>query len=903
MVLRGTPASIERGYAIDVYCVTCSASSAAAKVGECERVVHSRKRARGRAENRITCDVCRKHVGSGGVKVSISGSPEDRDAREMDGEAPEFSVEVVCVSCREHYAFCTECGGGGKHRTGKYRPIELFTSGRRTCGLSHVRFGDAAVSYRVHEITASPATGVTPALLAESRAVFADGITSFFASPRSMENPTSRLATIPAIRATIDRAWAGVEDDIKATVDGTERPEIRKYFQAAYIPRIPRKKTRTTRSVPVAQDLASETAPPPPAADHVQAAFLTAAVDAARGTLLVNQFGARMMAMQSATLARDMVARCLGRARRDAGAASVKHVWVEVERGEERMAAFCSKLGAIPLGAYLKKHPGLDGGIFEAEAGRQIYVIDVAIAARLVHKGYNVTVVEQNSFTGGRCSLIHQDGYRFDQGPSLWLMPKVFEETFASVGERLADHVDLMKCDPNYVVHFADGRRLTLTTDIPRLKDEVEKFEPGAFGGLLGFLDEGRTHYEMSLGMVLMRNYEYFWEMFTLRNLVAAFRLHVLSSLWGRVGRYFKSEHLRQAFTFQSMYMGMSPFEAPGTYNLLQYTELAEALQKIAESRGAKFLLSSPVANIDISPYTNEATGVRLASGQKLSADIVICNADLVTAYNRLLPPSPYSRYLATLNQTCSTFNFYWGLDRTVPELDGHNVFLAGDYRASFEDIFKRHGMPDCPSFYVHVPSRLDPAAAPPGKDALTVLVPVSSIRSDPSTQDWKDMHRRARAAVLEALAARLPSLKDLDRWIVTERVNTPSDWRETFGLWGGSVLGLSHEVAQVLYMRPATRHASHGNVFFVGASTHPGAGVPIALCGARIVEEQIRGIVEKGKGFGRFKACGGRVGVEGFVLIVAGAVAVLAVLLFRMVMRECFVGSAVSGVLIYKMK
>ena len=169
------------------------------------------------------------------------------------------------------------------------------------------------------------------------------------------------------------------------------------------------------------------------------------------------------------------------------------------------------------------------------------------------------------------------------------------------------------------------------------------------------------------------------------------------------------------------MYMGMSPYDAPGTYNLLQYTELAEGiwypiggfnifiqkLETIAKNFGARFLYSSPVRSSDLDPTTNMATGVTLENGTHLDADVVVCNADLVTAYNKLLPPTNYAKRLGKEPHTSSTFSFYWGMDRIVEGLDPHNVFLAGqDYRSSFDDIFKHGSLPEEPSFYLHVPSR-----------------------------------------------------------------------------------------------------------------------------------------------------------------------------------------------------
>jgi phytoene desaturase (3,4-didehydrolycopene-forming) len=258
---------------------------------------------------------------------------------------------------------------------------------------------------------------------------------------------------------------------------------------------------------------------------------------------------------------------------------------------------------------------------------------------------------------------------------------------------------------------------------------------------------------------------------------------------------------------------------------------------------------------------------------------------DLVTTYNRLLPITStqakrYAKYLSNLKQTASTFSFYWGLDRKIEGLEAHNIFLADDYKGSFDQIFHEGQLPETPSFYIHVPTRVDSTGAPKGCDALAVLVPVSCIltkeelaSSNKHTQNWESMKLRARQAVLNTLRQRVKGCESgIESWIVTEEINTPQTWESKFNLWQGSALGLSHNVLQVVYMRPSTRHADYGNLFFVGASTHPGTGVPIVLCGAKIVAEQIGRLVKKGPGkdgLKRNKYLGGLLGDEGMVVLV----------------------------------
>lgn len=301
-----------------------------------------------------------------------------------------------------------------------------------------------------------------------------------------------------------------------------------------------------------------------------------------------------------------------------------------------------------------------------------------------------------------------------------------------------------------------------------------------------------------------------------------------------------------------SLESSMSPFDAPATYNLLQYTELAEgiwypkggfhtvvsSLEKIATQKyGARFRYDAPVAKINIDGRT--ITGVTLESGEVINADAVVCNADLVYAYNQLLPPSNYAKRIGKAKFTSSSISLYWGMKRKIPELDVHNIFLAEAYKQSFDEIFKEHTLPSEPSFYINVPSRIDPTAAPADKDTMVVLVPIGHM-TDTHPQDYDQLVVKARNLVLDSLKKHLGV--DFAPLIDFEIFNDPRTWQAKFNLWQGSILGLSHEIFQVLWFRPSTKDGSgrYDNLFFVGASTHPGTGVPIVLCGARLTADQV---------------------------------------------------------------
>ncbi|KAB8287901.1 hypothetical protein EYC80_010259 [Monilinia laxa] len=497
----------------------------------------------------------------------------------------------------------------------------------------------------------------------------------------------------------------------------------------------------------------------------------------------------------------------------------------------------------------------------------------IATAARLAKAGFSVTVLEKNNFTGGRCSLIYNDGYRFDQGPSLLLLPKMFKETFHDLDTSLENEgVELLKCEPNYNLWFGDGEKFELSTDASVMKREIEKWEgKDGFERYLQWLGEAHRHYELSVREVLHKNFTSIFNMLRPSFLLNVFALHPFESIYSRASRYFWTERLRRVFTFGSMYMGMSPFDAPGTYSLLQYTELAEgiwypvggfhavveALVRICERLGVDICLNSPVASVLTSDDGKTTTGVLLSSGKKLDADLVVINADLVYAYNNLFPSSKSTSYAKSLQKragSCSSISFYWALSKQVPHLNTHNIFLSDEYRESFDSIFDRQSIPEEPSFYVNVPSRIDPSAAPQGKDSIVVLVPVGHLlnsatppgdSSVPSgtglqkEQDWESIVKSTRRRILQTIESRT-KCGSLENLIVHEELNTPTSWESRFNLDKGSILGLSHSFFNVLAFRPKTKHPEIKGVYFVGASTHPGTGVPIVLGGAKITSTHI---------------------------------------------------------------
>ncbi|MGH7750140.1 MAG: phytoene desaturase family protein, partial [Candidatus Dormibacteria bacterium] len=341
----------------------------------------------------------------------------------------------------------------------------------------------------------------------------------------------------------------------------------------------------------------------------------------------------------------------------------------------------------------------------------------LATALRLRHLGYAVTVLERNARCGGRCDTWSDGGFTFDTGPTILLMRDVLERLFADCGRHLDDHLDLVRLQPNYRITFADGARLTVTSDLQRLREGLEAFEPGAGDAYLRFLSDAAYKYRVSRERFVERNFLHLGQFLSPGNLPRLFDTGALRRLGGHAARYFKDPRLQIAFTFQSMYLGLAPRDAPAVYALLPYTELAEgiwyprggmyrivvALLEVLERDGVEVRTGAEVTRIE--HRGGRATGVELATGGRLDADIVVCNADLPWAYEHLLDESVRAPYgngrLERLRYGSSTLMLYMGMRAVTPDLLHHNVYIGADPNAHFDDIFRHPAVPTDPALYV----------------------------------------------------------------------------------------------------------------------------------------------------------------------------------------------------------
>jgi phytoene desaturase len=473
----------------------------------------------------------------------------------------------------------------------------------------------------------------------------------------------------------------------------------------------------------------------------------------------------------------------------------------------------------------------------------------IVAATHLARRGQKVTVIEKNPHPGGRCDRFSRDGHSFDTGPTLLVMPLLYEAEFRALGTSMHEMLDLQRVDPTYHLVFDDGSQLALTSDMKAMQEQMETFEPDSFQGLLRYLEEGHRHYHLGMERLVNRDFRKASDFFTFSNLPLLFQLKPLVRHYANMSAYFDDPRLKAAFTFQDVYMGLSPFEAPATFSMMAYTELAhgawyprggmyrvvEALMKLAHEAGVEFIFDSAVERIDVNEA--HARGVLLADGQRLESDALLANADLPYVYNDLLPQGGLAEQLTRKRFSCSVISFFWGLDKTYETLGPHTLFLADDYRENFERIIRDLGLPANPSLYVHAPARLDPSMSPPGQDTLIAIVPVGHM-SENGGQDWGEIRDQARKHVFRRLATL--GIMDLEAHIKFETTFTPLSWHKRYNLMKGSTHGLCHNLTQLGYFRPRNRHPRYHNLYFAGASTHPGTGMPTAMVSARLAAQRI---------------------------------------------------------------
>jgi phytoene desaturase len=467
----------------------------------------------------------------------------------------------------------------------------------------------------------------------------------------------------------------------------------------------------------------------------------------------------------------------------------------------------------------------------------------LASAILLAASGVKVKVIERLPTVGGRTSSIESDGFKFDLGPTFFLYPRVLEEIFAAAGTSLRAEVEMVRLDPQYRIIFGSGGQIDATPDIARMEQQIAAIAPDDAPGFRRFLDENRTKLAR-MEPCLETPFDGWQDLLNMRLLKMLPMLRPHQSLDTYLGRFFRDPRIRLAFSFQSKYLGMSPFRCPSLFSILSFLEyeygvfhpiggcaaVTVAMARVAERLGVEIRTDSPVEEVLFEG--RRATGVRTSSGVE-KADSIVMNADFARAMKRLVPDRLRRRWtdrkIAGKKFSCSTFMMYLGVDGEF-DLPHHSIHISDDYARNLDEIENKHVLSEDPSFYVQNACVTDPTLAPRGKSALYVLAPVTHQHKN---VDWSRERERFRAKMLRQIEK--AGFTDVEKRIQIERIVTPDDWDSKYEIHQGATFNLAHSLDQMLHLRPHNRFEDVDGVYLVGGGTHPGSGLPVIFESARI--------------------------------------------------------------------
>lgn len=476
----------------------------------------------------------------------------------------------------------------------------------------------------------------------------------------------------------------------------------------------------------------------------------------------------------------------------------------------------------------------------------------LSTAILLAKKGYDVTVVEKNASFGGRGDVFSAKGFQFDMGPSWYLMPDIFEHFFSLVGENISDYLDLKRLDPSYKIWFEEHPKpVEMTSDLERDSKIFESFEPGVMKKINIYLEEAAAKYNISKQTFIYKPFNSVFDFIDKRTIFLWTKFSVISSFHKHIASFVKHPLLRKILQYPLVFLGTSPYKAPAVYSLMNHidfemgvfypmggmTKVFKAFYDIAKKNGVKFIFNTPVNKILVE--NKKAIGVSTTKGNHM-ADIVVSNADYQFTEMQFLDKKHRQfseKYWSSRTMAPSGFILYLGIKKQFKELVHHNLFFAKQWKESFEAIFKGQKLPQSPSYYICAPSKTDPSVAPKGCENLFVLVPTATNL----TLDEKTI-KNYRDKIIKHITVTMKT-KGLEENIVFERIFTGHDFSSIYNAYKGTALGLAQNLTQTAVFRPKTKSVKVNNLYYTGANTNPGIGVPMCLISSQIVYKRIHGI------------------------------------------------------------
>ena len=470
----------------------------------------------------------------------------------------------------------------------------------------------------------------------------------------------------------------------------------------------------------------------------------------------------------------------------------------------------------------------------------------LASSILLAAAGARVTLVEARDRVGGRTSSHEAEGFRFDTGPTFFLYPEVLESIFETAGRCLRDEIELMPLDPLYRLHFGDGSTLDATDDIALLSRRVGELSPADAEAVPRFFSDNDKKF-LSFLPFLQKAFLKSTDLLDPKLVRLLPTLAPWRQLDKELERYFVDPRVRMAFSFQALYLGMTPKTCPSLFSILPLIEyrygvyhprggcgaVMDTMARVAGELGVDIRLNSPVRGLHFDG--RRVTGVE-TDEERIEADATVINADFADAMHRLVPSrlrrSWSDKRLAKQRYSCSTFMMYLGLEGRFDDQPHHTVYMPADYQRHLEDIDAATHMTPDPAFYAQNASVTDDSLAPEGHSTLYMLMPVAH-QDDASRIDWAKEAPTYRKLALKQLAkVGFTGVRERIRY---ERLLTPTQWRDDYFIHRGATFSMAHNFGQMLHRRPRNRYEDLDGVYLVGGGTHPGSGLPTIFESARI--------------------------------------------------------------------
>ena len=482
-------------------------------------------------------------------------------------------------------------------------------------------------------------------------------------------------------------------------------------------------------------------------------------------------------------------------------------------------------------------------------------VAGLASGIRLLNEGYEVEIIEKNNSPGGKMNQIELDGYYFDLGPTIVMMPELFREIFEISGKDPNDYIKMERLDPMYSSYFDHGRKnYQVSNDLVKIMKMFESVSESDAEGFLKYLSDIYKRFNVAKNHFIQRPFRSAKEFYNPFMLNQGLKLKTLNSAEKMLEKYIKDKRMRQMISFQTLYIGIAPSKGPSLYTIIPMIEflygvwfikggmfsMARGMAQLFEDLGGKIRYNHSVQNIVIE--NNKAVGLQV-NGSFIPGDLVMCNADFPYAMKHLIRDNQHKgkyndKKIDSMSYSCSCLLFYFGMNKKYPEIkDVHNFIFSEDLDQNIKDIFEGRMISD-PSLYMYIASKIDPGLAPEGKDGIYVLMPVSN--SETMKYKWNEtMIEHYRTKIIDKLKE-LPGMAEFEDDIVTETRVDPHDFQNQFNAYRGATFGLMPTLNQSNHLRPQSKATHCENLYFTGSSTHPGAGVPIVLLSAKIAVQEL---------------------------------------------------------------